>query len=417
MFGDKMKINKACRMCGSEKLVKFLDLGKQALANSFLKKEDLEKPEPAFPLEAYFCESCNLAQIVHVVDPEIMFRDYVYFTSGMPKISIHWQEYANHVMANFLSDKNDFVLEVGSNDGSLVKYFFEKGYKALGVDPARNIADVANKNGVPTLCEFFGKDVAEQVLKSHGKAKAILANNVFAHIDNHQGVLSGVDSLLRDTGVFVIEAPHILDMFENLAYDTIYHEHLSFLAMRPMQKFFDKFGLEVFDVKIVSSQGQSLRVFAGRKGAREISPSVKELEARELGLGLDKKESYFELARRVANSKDKLLKILRDLKSKGKKIAAYGAPAKGNTLLNYCKIGADILDYASDGLPSKQGLFTPGMHIPVVSYEFAQKNLPDYFLLLAWNYKDSILEKEKDSEFRKRGGKFIVPIGDKIELI
>lgn len=417
MFGEKMKINKKCRMCDGEKLVKFLDLGTQALANSFLKKDDLEKPEPKFPLEAYWCADCNLAQLISIVNPEIMFRDYVYFTSGMPKISLHWQEYANHVMVNFLSEKSDFVLEIGSNDGALVKYFFENGYKALGVDPARNIVEVANKNSIPTLCEFFGKSVAVRVLESHGKAKVILANNVFAHIDDHQNILEGVSLLLHKNGVFVIEAPHILDMFENLAYDTIYHEHLSFLAVRPMQKFFEKFGLEIFDVKIVPSQGQSLRVFVGWKGAHEINPSVAKLVKRELELGLDKKESYFELARRVASSKEKLLRVLQDLKSKGKKIAAYGAPAKGNTLLNYCKVGPDILDYALDGLPSKQGLFTPGMHVRVVSHEFAEKNSPDYYLLLAWNYKNSILEKEKDSEFRKRGGKFIVPIGDEIELV
>lgn len=417
MFGEKIKVNNQCRMCQSKNLVKFLDLGSQALANSFLKKEDLQEPELKFPLEAYFCEDCNLAQLIHVVDPEVMFRDYVYFTSSMPKISLHWQEYANYVMANFLSEKSDFVLEIGSNDGALVKYFFEKGYKALGVDPARNIVEMANKNGIPTLCEFFGKNVAESVLKSHGKAKAILANNVFAHINDHKSVLEGVSSLLHEKGVFVIEAPHILDMFENLAYDTIYHEHLSFLALRPMQKFFEKFGIEIFDVKIVLSQGQSLRVFSGWKGVHQIAPNVKDLMSRELKLGLDKKESYFELARRVASSKEKLLNVLRDLKSKGKKIAAYGAPAKGNTLLNYCKIGPNILDYARDGLPSKQGFFTPGMRVPVVDHEFAKKNLPDYYLLLAWNYKNSILEKEKESEFRKRGGKFIVPIGDEIEII
>ncbi|MEK7560243.1 MAG: class I SAM-dependent methyltransferase, partial [Patescibacteria group bacterium] len=380
-------------------------------------KENLEKPEPKFPLEAYWCQSCNLAQLIHVVDPEIMFRDYVYFTSGMPRISFHWQAYANHVMANFLSRKDDFVLEVGSNDGALVKYFFENGYRALGVDPARNIVDTANKNGIPTICDFFGNTVADKILQSHGKAKAILANNVFAHIDDHQSVLLGVTKLLHKDGVFAIEAPHILDMFENLAYDTIYHEHLSFLAVRPMQKFFEKFGLEIFDVKIVPAQGQSLRVFAGWKGAHKIAQSVSELINRELKIGLDKKESYLELARRIASSKENLLNVLRDLKNSGKRIAAYGAPAKGNTLLNYCKIGIDTLDYASDGLPSKVGLYTPGMHIPVVSKEYANANPPDYYLLLAWNYKDSILEAEKDSKFKKNGGKFIVPIGDKIELI
>ncbi len=417
MFGEKMKINDKCRMCQSEKLVKFLDLGMQPLANAFLKKEDLLKPESKFPLEAYFCEHCNLAQLIHVVEKELLFRDYVYFSSGMPKVSSHWQGYADHVTANFLFLKNDLVLEIGSNDGILLRVFKDNGFKVLGIDPAGNIAALANERGIPTIPDFFGKKVAQSVFENHGHAKAILANNVFAHIDDHNGVLDGVRLLLHEKGTFVIEAPHILDMFENLAYDTIYHEHLSFLAVRPMQNFFEKFGMEIFDVKIVHAQGQSLRAFVAKSGAYPVSPSVKDLADRELKLGLDKKESYFNLAGRVANSKEKLFGVLQNLKSQGKKVAAYGAPAKGNTLLNYCKIGTGILDFALEDLPSKHGLYTPGMHIPVVNREYAEAHSPDYYLMLAWNYKDAILEKEKNSEFRRREGKFIIPIGDTIEII
>ncbi len=421
-----MKINSSCRMCGSQKLSKFLDLGSQPLANAFLTKETLHKvlhgkpnPEGFYPLEAYVCDSCSLAQLVHVVDPEVLFRDYIYFSAGMPKVSAHWQGYADYVTKAFLADRigqtSDLIVEIGSNDGILLSCFKNKGYKVLGVDPAENIAKLANERGVETLPRFWGFGVGGQILQKYGEASVILANNVFAHIDDHRDFMRGVDVLLAKNGVLVIEAPYLLDMFKNLAYDTIYHEHLSFLAVRPMVKFFQKFDFEIFDVQLVKAQGTSLRLFIGRKGWHEVSPSVSERVSEELALGLDKKKSYLKLAKRVQKSRDQLLDILIDLKLTGKRIAAYGAPAKGNTLLNYCKLRTDFLDFALEDLPSKQGLYTPGMHIPVVSREYAEAHPPDYYLLLAWNYRDAILEKEK--EFMARGGKFIVPIGDDIKII
>ena len=412
-----LKINNSCRMCRGQNLHKFLDLGTQPLANSFLKKENLLKPESKVPLEAYWCADCNLAQLVHVVDPKVMFCDYIYFSSGMPKVSAHWQTYANYVQERFLRSPKQFVLEIGSNDGILLSCFKNFGHKVLGIDPAENIAKLANERGIETWPISWREKAGEWVIDKYGRARVILANNVFAHIDNHRDFMNGVDWALAEDGVLVIEAPYLIDMFENLAYDTIYHEHLSFLSVRPMQSFFQKFGFEIFDVHLVKVQGTSLRVFVGRKDVHQILPSVFERISEELTFGLDKKESYFELARRVVASKEKLLNILHGFKIQGKKISAYGAPAKGNTLLNYCSIGADILDFTLEDLPSKKGLYTPGMRIPVVSREYANANPPDYYLLLAWNYKDAILEKEKNSEFKNRGGKFIVPIGDEIELI
>jgi len=405
--------NEECRICKGKKLIKFLDLGYQPLANSFLSKEQLSSEEPAYPLAVYFCQDCNLAQLLHVVEKEILFKDYIYFSSGMPKLSNHFRDYAMDIMNRFLKP-GDFVVELASNDGILLKFFKENGYKILGIDPAENIAKKAMESGVDMVVDFFSTNIAKEVVKEKGKAKVIMANNVVAHINDHHDLAKGVETLLDKKGVFVFEAPYLIDMFENLTYDTIYHEHLSYLAVRPLKTLFEKFGLEIFDVKLFPVQGQSLRVFVCKKGEYEINESVEKYVKLEESWGLNKIDSYFDLAKRIEESKIKLNSLLEDLKKKGKRISAYGAPAKGNTLLNYCGIGSDLIEYALDDLPSKQGLFTPGTHIPAVTKEYSQKNIPDYFLLLAWNYAKLIQEREQD--FTNRGGKFIIPVGQ-IEIL
>ena len=396
-----------CRICKSENLTKFLDLGDQPLANSFLKTPNEFKTEQKYPLAVYFCHDCNLAQLLDVVSKEEMFSDYIYFTSGMPRISNHFKSYAEDVMERFLKP-GDFVVEIASNDGILLKFFEDAGYKALGVDPAANVVKVADKLGVNTIVDFFSKKLAEQIASDKGKAKAILANNVVAHINDLHDLAGGIKGLLAEDGVFVLEAPYLIDMFDNLAYDTIYHEHVSFLAVRPLQKLFEQFDLEIFDVQIKNAQGRSLRVFIGHKGKHYVDSSVKKYVDLELSMGLNKLDSYEVMAQRAADQKERLVKILKDLKQQGKKIAAYGAPAKGNTMLNYCQIGTDILDYALDNLPAKQNLYTPGMHIHTVDSAYAHSHLPDYFLMLAWNYAEQILDAEKD--FTAKGGKFIIPV-------
>lgn len=406
--------NNACRICRSRDVCSFLFLGDQPLANSFLKKDSLLKPEPKYPLDVCFCGECNLVQLRHVVDKEMLFSDYIYFSSGMPKLSNHFKTYAEDIISRFL-EKNDFVVELASNDGILLKFFQDNGYRVLGVDPAKNIASIAASRGIPTIVDFWSAKLAKKILDDYGKARVILANNVVAHINNHHDLVNGIATLLADNGVFVLEAPYLVDMFENLTYDTIYHEHLSYLAVRPLKRLFEQFGLEIFNVEIHSVQGQSLRVFVGKKGKRAIKDSVAHYCKLEFKIGLDKQEAYEQLAERIELSKQKLITLLKNLKRNGNTIAAYGAPAKGNTLLNYCGIGADILDYALEDLPSKQGLFTPGMHIPVVDRADAEANLPDYYLLLAWNYLNPILIKER--LFRERGGKFIIPVGDEIKII
>ena len=409
-MSKKLKVNSACRICKSGSLTKFLDLGETPLANAFLSENETHYPEEVYPLEVYFCHNCNLVQLIHVVSKEKLFCDYIYFPSHISGTSRHFREYAEDVRARFLGNKKGFVLEIGSNDGLLLGEFKDSGFRVLGIDPASNVAVVAQRREVETISEFFSEELASDVLDRFGRADVILANNVVAHIDDHIDLAKGIYALLDANGVFIFEAPYLIDMFENLTYDTIYHEHLSYLAVSPLVRLFKNFDLEIFDVKLYDVQGQSIRVFVGRRGCQPVSKSVDFLIRKEKREGLDKLETYINLAKRIEQSRDKLRTLVKDICKKGKTIVAYGASAKGNTLLNYCKLGSDSIEYVIDNMPSKHGLYTPGMHIPVHDMTWARQRPPDYFLLLSWNYKADILEKEK--EYRANGGKFIIPVGD-----
>lgn len=396
-----------CRMCQSENLTEFLDLGEQPLANAFLKNTSEFAIENFYPLKVYFCHDCYLAQLLDVVDKEILFKNYIYFSSGMPKLSDHFKNYAEDVMNKYL-EKNDFVVELASNDGLLLKFFKDSGYRILGIDPAENIAALANSRGVLTWPKFFNQKLAEEIVQNYGPAKVILANNVVAHIDDHHDLAKGIKTLLAPNGVFVFEAPYLIDMFDNLTFDTIYHEHLSYLTIRPLKKLFEKYDLEIFKVEVHPVQGQSMRVFINHSGQHPVDQSVDYWLLKELAMELHLLESYQKLALRIAELKNNLINLLKEIKMAGKKIAGYGAPAKGNTLLNYCHIDTNFLDFALEDLPAKQGLYTPGSHIPTVNKQYAENHQPDYYLLLAWNYAKVILEKE--SQFRKNGGQFIIPV-------
>ena len=397
-----------CRICHGKELAEFLDLGAQPLANALLAKDDLGEPEPTYPLRVLYCKECGLCQLGEVVDPEILFRDYVYFSSGMPS-SPHYMAYADEVVSRFITSPEDSVVEIGSNDGHLLAEIQKKGVKVLGIDPARNIAREASVRGIETLPEFFSETIARKVREERGTARVIIGNNVVAHIDDHHDLIRGISVLLADGGIFILEAPYLVDMFENLTFDTVYHEHLSYLAVRPLQKLFAQFGMEIFDVKVSPVQGNSLRVYTCKRDAHPIQGSVNALVKKELDLGLDKFSSYEKLADSITQLRDDVRSSVMMLKQEGKRIACYGAPAKGNTLLNYFALGNDILDFATEELSSKIGFFTPGTHIPIVHITEARKAPPDYYLLLAWNYKDVILKKE--TSFRERNGKFIMPVG------
>lgn len=410
--------NTTCRDCGSTKLTLFLDLSDQPPANAFLTKEALAAGKEArYPLKAYVCDDCQLVQLVDVVDLDTLFQDYVYLTAGAgPTTPKHFTEYAQSIIDRFHLTEDSFVVELGSNDGLLLSAFQQLGIKkVLGVDPAKNVAQMANERGTPTIAEPWGEAVAKRIAQEHGKADVIIGNNVVAHINDHQGLVRAVKELLAQNGAFVFEAPYLVDMFENLSFDTIYHEHLACLSVRPLKRMFESHGLEIFDVEEKKVQGISVRVFLGWPSKHEVLSHVPEIIKKEEEIGLDRVESYHELARRVEGRIKELTLLLEKLKSEGKSIAGYGAPAKGNTLLNYAKIGPETLDYLTEELPTKVGKFSPGMHIPVVHIDDARKNPPDYFLVLAWNYLDKILERE--DALLKHGTKFIVPIGESLRVL
>lgn len=399
-----------CLMCGAGDLEPFLDLGQQPLANAFLQPAQLTQPEPIYPLRVQFCAGCHLVQLTDVVKPEVLFSDYLYFSSGMPA-GAHWRAYARQLVERCLTQPDRFVVEIGSNDGHFLALLKPAGVKILGVDPARNIAALANRRGIPTLPEFFSAPVARQIVAAYGAADLIVANNVVAHVRDHHGLLAGVDALLDDHGVLALEAPHVLDMVENLAFDSIYHEHLMYLALQPLRASLARFSLEVFDVELHPVQGQSLRVFAGRPAAHPIKPSVEQLLAKERALALPEFATYQTLARRIRALKAEVTALLHEQKRHGNRLAGYGAPARGNTLLNYFGIGPDLLAYATEELPSKIGLYTPGQHLPIVHVATSRQDPPDAYFLLAWNYLPVILDKER--AFRRRGGQFLLPIGER----
>lgn len=410
--------NIVCRDCGSANLTLFLDLSDQPPANAFLTQEALASgKETHYPLRAHVCDDCHLVQLVDIVDVDTLFQDYVYITAGAgPTIPKHFTEYAQNIAKRFGLNKDSFVVELGSNDGLLLSAFQDLGIKrVLGIDPAKNVARLANERGVLTIAEEWNEKRVKQIAQEHGRADMIIGNNVVAHINDHQGLVRGVKALLGENGAFVFEAPYLVDMFENLSYDTIYHEHLSCLAIRPLKRMFESHGLEIFDVEMKVVQGASVRVFVGWPGKHAVLPSVLEFVKKEEAMNLHRIESYHDLARRVEARMKELTDLLIMLKQEGKCIAGYGAPAKGNTLLNYMKIGPETLDYLTEELSTKVGKFSPGMHIPVIHVDEARKDPPDYFLVLAWNYLDKILERE--DALRERGTKFIVPIGKSLRIL
>lgn len=407
-MGQVTKVT-TCRICGSDKLTPVLSFGSTPLANSFLTESDLSKSEPFFPLEVNFCESCYLLQLAHVVSPDLLFKNYLYVSSTSKVFVEHFEAYAKDVYDQFKLDDKSLVVDIGSNDGILLKPFKNLGVKVLGVDPAQNIAKEATKQGLKTLPEYFTEQTARKISKIYGKADVVTANNVFAHTNDIGELVKGVKILLKQDGVFVIEFPYLGDMIQKNLFDLVYHEHLSHFSIKPLITFFALQGMKVFDVKKVSSHGGSARVFVARKDSKfRINPFLKEILADEKKLGLYEAKTFKAFADQVKQNATKLENLLDGIKRDGKTIAGYGAPAKGNTLLNYFKIGKDTLDYIVDDAPLKQGLYTPGTHIPIVSSEKLKKNPPDYLFILAWNFAEPIMKKLTD--FSIGGGKFIIPV-------
>lgn len=406
---EKAKKIDFCRLCKSRKLKKVLDLGKTPPANSFLKKSQLKDKEDFFPLVVNFCTNCNQLQLSHVVSPEILFRNYVFVSSTSPVTTAHFEEYASSVFRKLKLKKGDVIVDLGSNDGVLLKPFKKLGAKVLGVDPARNVARRATKEGIPTLSHFFTVKLAKQIAKKYGKPKVITANNVFAHIHDLDEIVKGVRSMLDKEGVFIVEAPYLIDFLDKNLFDLVYHEHLSYLSVCPLDRFFKSFGMRVFDVVKTPVHGGSIRIFVKMNKAKHtLNKSVNRFLDLEKRKNLSDINTYLEFAKKVAENKIKLSMLLGRLKRENKSIAGYGAPAKATTLLHFFNIGQETLDFIADDSPFKQGLFTPGKHIPVFAPKELYTRKPDYLLILAWNFAKPIMKMHK--KFAENGGKFIVPV-------
>lgn len=395
---------KQCRICGGKHLVPVLNLGRQPPANGFLKKSEIAKKEPRFPLAVQFCPRCSLLSLRHVVNPRLLFRGYRYETGASAPLVAHFEEEAEMIARKFVRSKNDLVLEFGSNDGALLAVLKEK-CRVLGVDPAKNLAAIARKRGVPTISAFFGEKTASRIQEKYGQARVIVANNVFAHIDDIHDCMRGVAMLLAPNGVFISESHWVGNLIIGGGFDQLYHEHLSYYSLHALMRLAKMHGLVVTNAELFPIHGASIRVSMQRCGT--TSGAVQRLLEREKKLGLTSISALRKFAEKAKETRVRLRELIQELARKGKTLAGYGAPAKGNTLLNYCRLGAREIAFLTDTTPSKQGLFTPGAHIPVVSPDVFKTYAPDYLLLLAWNYADAILEREK--ALRAQGVKFIIP--------
>lgn len=397
-------------MCKGNRLKKVISLSPTPLANAFLDIRGLKKKESFFPLEVNFCLDCGQLQLTHVVSPNLLFKNYVYVSSTSSVFMAHFEEYAGDLIKRFKLNKKSLVVDIGSNDGILLKPLKKTGVSVLGVDPAVAIAKQATNSGIKTLPHFLNIKLAKSIVKKFGQSDVVTANNAFAHIHNLDEIVESVKILTKEDGVFVIEFPYLVNFLQKNLFDTIYHEHLSYLSIHPLVAIFKRLGMEIFDIKKVDSHGGSLRVYIQKKlgGAYEVEKTVSDYIKNEERLGLDKIETYLKFAGKIEKNKKKLTDLLKKLTARKKIIVGYGAPAKGNTLLNYFRIGSKILDYIVDDSKFKQGLYTPGTHILVVSSDKIAETNPDYILILAWNFADSIMKKLKD--YKKRGGFFIIPV-------
>ncbi|MCX6718091.1 MAG: class I SAM-dependent methyltransferase [Candidatus Staskawiczbacteria bacterium] len=403
------RVLKTCRMCGGEKLYKFLDLGFTPPSDAIISFEDLLEPEIFFPLNVLQCEDCGLTQLGYVVNSKLLYGSkYKYESSITETGKKHFFLMADSICKRFDLKNKSLAVDIGSNVGVLLEGFKKNGMEVLGIDPAVEIYKIANERNIETWHEFFNPAVAERIKIEKGRAKIITGTNVFAHIDDKEGLLKSLDILLEEDGVFVFEVPYLVDLIENLEYDTIYLEHLEYISVKPLINFFKKHNFDVFDVEKYDIHGKSIRVFVCRTGKIPISGNIEKFILLENEKKIYNKETLDEFAKKVALHKEMLINLLRDIKKDGKKIIGISAPAKGNTVLNYCKIGADLIDYIAEKSLIKKGGYTPGMHIPIVGEEKIMEDKPDYGIIFAWNFAEEIIRNNEN--FSKAGGKFIIPI-------
>lgn len=398
-----------CRACGSAELAVVLDLGDQPLANSLLDSPPISAcAERTWPLRLAICRSCTLLQLTDIVPPQELFTDYVYFSSYSTQMLAHAEAAARQHIADFALDGRSFVVEIASNDGYLLQNFLSHDIPSIGVEPARNVAAVARAKGIRTLEEFFDENVAKDIARQHGRASLVLGNNVFAHVPQPNDFVAGIAALLAERGVAALEFPWAVEMVRKIEFDTIYHEHVFYFNVTPLLPLFSQHGLQIFRVEKLPIHGGSLRVYVCPQGTRPVETSVAELLDEEQAFGVRSAETYDTFRKRVHELRNDLRLLLQTLKAQGHSIAAYGASAKGSTLLNFCDINRTIIDFIVDRSPHKQSRLSPGKHIPVCAPEKLLQALPDYTLLLTWNFADEIQQQQQ--EYRNRGGRFILPV-------
>ena len=396
---------KECLTC-SGTIAPFMSFGRMPIANGFLKPAQFAD-EYFYELAVAFCPDCGMVQLTEQVEPEKMFHEhYAFYSSTSTAMAAHFKELAELIMSDYLVSQDPLVVEIGSNDGITLQHIADAELRHLGIEPSRNVAQVAMDKGIHTLCEFFDEGVARAILAEHGQADVFLGSNVMCHIPDLAAVLDGVRILLKPDGVLIFEDPYLGDIVEKTSYDQIYDEHVFYFSLKAISHLADQHGLEVVDVVPQNVHGGSMRYIIAHKGARAPAPAVERLKQKEKTLGLHRPETYDQLRRTIERSRDDLTKRLEDLKQQGKRVVGYGATSKSTTVTNYCGIGPELVEFISDTTPIKQGTFSPGAHIPVRSYEAFTANYPDYALLFAWNHAAEIMAKEED--FRRAGGKWIV---------
>jgi len=398
----------ACRGCGRSGLEVVLDLGQMPLANAILEEADLARPEPRYPLALAYCPDCWLVQITETVAPELLFREYAYFSSVSDEFVEHARAIAERLIVERGLGPDSLVVELASNDGYLLQHYATAGVPVLGIDPARNVAEVATARGVPTLAEFFTLELADELARSGRTADVVHANNVIAHVPDLNGFVAGIARILKPGGVAVVETPYLRELVERLEFDTIYHEHVFYHSLTALSGVFERNGLGVVDVERLAVHGGSLRVFAAHSGAAEATRAVHSLLAEEAAVGLCSPGYYATFAGRVEALGRELRTMLAGLRSGGHTVAAYGAAAKGAVLLNAFDIGPDVVSFVVDRSPHKQGHLMPGVHIPIVAPDQLVARRPQECLLLAWNFADEVLAQQ--AEYRRLGGRFIIPV-------
>ncbi|MBI2541518.1 class I SAM-dependent methyltransferase [Candidatus Woesearchaeota archaeon] len=399
-----------CRICGNKNLVKYLNLGKTPLANRLLGPQDTDKQEEKFPLEVMYCKNCSLSQLSILVSPRVLFSYYPYRSSISSAFRKHCAEMSNKISGTLKTKPNGLIVDIASNDGCLLQEFKKNNFRTLGIEPAKNLAKIAEENGIDTVNSFWNGETAEKIIPIHGKAQVIIATNVLAHVDNLNKFMAAVGILLRDDGLFIVEVPYLYDLISKNEFDTIYHEHLSYFLVKPLQKLYNDHGFTIVNIEKYPIHGGTIRVYASKKSPGRENPgkSVSNFLNFEQNEGMYSLKTYNKLDDRVKKIKKDLLKALKNLKGKGKKIAAYGASAKGSTLLNYCGIDNGLISFIVDDTPEKQNHLAPGSKIKIVDASYMEKNKPDYLLLLAWNFAKEIMEKT--SKIYGKPVRYIIPV-------